>query len=357
MADNRSRNVKPASGKPPASAAANPFTINLDNFSKRLKILYSHWNKHGTDLWGGSSALAIATPPISEDLRYLKSSALNIWLVGYEFPETIMVFLKKQIHFLFTQKKASLLDVVKKSAKEAVDVEVIIHVKAKGDDGTCPMDNIFRAIYSQMNSSDSDVPVVGCISREAPEGKILEAWDEKLKKAKFELTDVTNGFSDLFAVKDETELTHVKKAAFFTSSVMRQFVVPKLEKVIDEERKVSHSALLDNTEKTILEPGRIKVKLKAENIDICYPPIFQSGGEFDLKPSASSNDENLYYDSTSVIICALGSRYNSYCSNIARTVLIDANSKQSKAYEVLLKAQDAAIGALKSGNKVSSVQI
>ncbi|TYG38428.1 hypothetical protein ES288_D13G222300v1 [Gossypium darwinii] len=353
MADNRNRNVKPANGKP--ATAANPYAINLDNFSKRLKMLYSHWNKHNTDLWGSSSALAIATPPVSEDLRYLKSSALNIWLVGYEFPETIMVFLKKQIHFLCSQKKASLLDVVKKSAREAIDVEVVIHVKAKGDDGTGLMDTIFRAIHSQASSGDHNVPIVGHIAREAPEGKFLETWDEKLKSAKFELSDVTTGFSELFAVKDETELTNVKKAAFLTSSVMRQFVVPKLEKAIDEERKVSHSTLMDDTEKTILEPGRIKVKLKAENIDICYPPIFQSGGEFDLKPSASSNDENLYYDSTSVIICALGSRYNSYCSNIARTFLIDANSKQSKAYEVLLKAHEAAIGALKSGNKVNSV--
>ncbi|XWS42290.1 hypothetical protein CRYUN_Cryun16bG0002200 [Craigia yunnanensis] len=353
MAENRNRNVKPANGKPPV--AANAYAINLDNFSKRLKILYSHWNKHNTDLWGASSALAIATPPVSEDLRYLKSSALNIWLVGYEFPETIMVFLKKQIHFLCSQKKASLLAVVKKSAIEAVDGEVVIHVKARGDDGTGLMDSIFRAIYSQTNSVDCDIPVVGHISRETPEGKFLETWDEKLKSAKFELSDVTNGFSDLFAVKDETELTNVKKAAFLTSSVMRQFVVPKLEKVIDEERKVSHSVLMDDTEKTILEPARIKVKLKAENIDICYPPIFQSGGVFDLKPSASSNDENLYYDSTSVIICALGSRYNSYCSNVARTFLIDANATQSKAYEVLLKAQEASISALKSGNRVSSV--
>ena len=167
----------------------------------------------------------------------------------------------------------------------------------------------------------------------------METWDEKVKNANCELSDVTNGFSDLFAVKDSTELTNVRKAAFLSSSVMKQFVVPKLEKVIDEEEKISHSSLMGDTEKAILEPARIKVKLKAENVDICYPPIFQSGGEFDLKPSASSNDENLYYDSTSVIICAIGSRYNSYCSNVARTFLMDANPMQSKAYEILLQAQ------------------
>ncbi|XP_021830451.1 FACT complex subunit SPT16-like isoform X2 [Prunus avium] len=353
MADHRKGNVKPANGKASGTTTGNTnsYAIDLNNFSKRLKLLYSHWREHKSDLWGESDALAIATPPTSEDLRYLKSSALNIWLLGYEFPETIMVFTKKQIHLLCSQKKASLLDVVIKPAKEAVGVEVVMHVKLKSQDGTGLMDSIFRAVNAQ---SSSDAPVVGHIAREAPEGKLLETWTEKLKNANFELSDVTNGFSDLFAVKDQIELTNVKKAAFLTSSVMRSFVVPKLEKVIDEEKKVSHSSLMDDTEKAILEPARIKVKLKAENVDICYPPIFQSGGEFDLKPSASSNDENLCYDSTSVIICAVGSRYNSYCSNVARTFLIDANSTQSKAYEVLLKAQEAAISNLKSGNKLSA---
>nr|GMD47101.1 FACT complex subunit SPT16-like [Ipomoea batatas] len=258
MANNRNGNAKAANGK--ASGAPSTYSINVDTFSKRLKMLYSHWSDYNNELWGSSEVIAIGTPPPSEDLRYLKSSALNMWLVGYEFPDTIMVFMKKQIHFLCSQKKASLLEVVKQSAKDAVGVDVVMHIKAKNDDGTESMDAIFNAIHAQ---NGHDTPVVGHLAREAPE-----------------------------------------------------------ERVIDEEKKVTHSSLMGDTEKVILEPARIKVKLKAENVDICYPPIFQSGGEFDLKPSASSNDQNLYYDSTSVIICAVGSRYNSYCSNVARTFLM-----------------------------------
>ncbi|XP_058091980.1 FACT complex subunit SPT16-like [Magnolia sinica] len=348
MAEHRNGNAKPSDKN--AAGAPSAYMINLDNFQKRLKVFYSHWKEHKSEFWGASDVLAIASPPASDDLRYLKSSALNIWLLGYEFPETIMVFMEKQIHFLCTQKKASLLGTLKKSAKEAVNLEIVIHVKAKSDDGSALMGEIFQDIQSQ-----SDSPIVGYIAREAPEGRLLETWAEKLKSSTFQLSDITNGFSELFSVKDGTELTNVKKAAYLTSSVMKHLVVPKLEKIIDEEKKVSHSSLMDDTEKAILDPAKVKVKLKAENVDICYPPIFQSGGEFDLKPSASSNDEDLYYDSTSVIICAIGSRYNSYCSNIARTFLIDANATQSKAYEVLLKAHEAAIGALKAGNKVSAV--
>ncbi|KAF7127189.1 hypothetical protein RHSIM_Rhsim11G0099900 [Rhododendron simsii] len=349
MTENRNGNAPPANGK--AHGAGSVYTINLVGFSTRLKALYSNWREHNAEFWGSSDVLAVATPPASEDLRYLKSSALNIWLLGYEFPETIMIFMNKQIHFLCSQKKASLLEAVKKAAVEAVGVEVVMHVKARNDDGTAQMDTILLAIRAQSKSD----PIVGYIAREAPEGILLETWAEKLKNSNLQLADITNGFSDLFAVKDHDEVTNVKKAAFLTASVMKNFVVPKLEKVIDEEKKVAHSALMDETEKAILDPTKIKVKLKADNVDICYPPIFQSGGNFDLRPSASSDDEFLYYDSASVIICAVGSRYSSYCSNVARTYLIDSTETQSKAYDVLLRAHEAAIGALNPGNKVSAV--
>ncbi|XP_071700392.1 FACT complex subunit SPT16-like [Rutidosis leptorrhynchoides] len=265
------------------------------------------------------------------------SPSLNIWLLGYQFPETIMVFTDKQIHFLCSQKKASLLDVVKKAAKEAVGVDVVMHVKANNDDGSTQMDSILQTIES------CDSPVLGHIAREVPEGKLLEKWAEKMKSSGLQLIDITNELADLFAVKEASELTNVKKAAYLTAFVMTLFVVPKLEKVMDD------------TEKTILEPTKINLKLKDECVDICYPPIFQSGGNFDLRPSASSNDDLLYYDSASVIICALGYRYNCYCANLARTFLIDSDATQRKAYQVLLKAQEAAIGALKPGNKASSV--
>ncbi|KAI9126998.1 hypothetical protein K1719_001557 [Acacia pycnantha] len=100
---------------------------------------------------------------------------------------------------------------------------------------------------------------------------------------------------------------------------------------------------------------------------LCYPLWFgdhrlegmkrRSGGEFDLRPSALSNDELLHYDSSSVIICAVGARYKSYCSNIGRTFLIDAGPFQSKAYEVILKCHEAAIGSLKLGNKMSAAYL
>ncbi|KAJ8773971.1 hypothetical protein K2173_009402 [Erythroxylum novogranatense] len=286
----------------PLHAAKNAYSIDVEKFETRLKALYSHWKENKADLWGSADVIAIATPPPSEDLRYLKSSALNI-----------------------CQKKISVLEVVKKHANKAVGVDVLMHVKAKGDDGGALMEAIFQAIHAQAKADGQDSPIVGHMAREAPEGNLLKSWEEKLKGSGFQLSDATNGLSDLFAVKDADELINVKKAAYLNFSVMNNVVVPKLENVIDEEEKVTHTSLME-----------------------------ESGGEFDLRPNATSNDEHLYYDSASVIVCSVGSRYNSYCSNLARTYLIDANPLQTKTYEVLLRAHDAAISALKPGNKVNT---
>jgi len=144
-------------------------------------------------------------------------------------------------------------------------------------------------------------------------------------------------------VKDASEIMYVKKAAYLTASVMKKYVVPKLENIVMDEKKVPHSKLMDLTEKTILSPTKINVKLKAGNVDICYPPIFQSGGEYDLRPGALSNDDDLHYDSGSLIVCAMGAKYSGYCSNVARTFFIDCSMEKCNAYKVLLKAHDAAI--------------
>uniref|UniRef100_A0A0A9D3A3 FACT complex subunit n=1 Tax=Arundo donax TaxID=35708 RepID=A0A0A9D3A3_ARUDO len=151
-----------------------------------------------------------------------------------------------------------------------------------------------------------------------------------------------------------SEIIYVKKAAYLTASVMRKYVVPKLEKIIEDGKRVAHSKLMDLTEKMILSPMKINVKLKAENVDICYPPIFQSGGSYDLRPGAFSNDDNLYFDSGSLIVCAMGAKYSGYCSNVARTFLIDCSKEKCNAYKVLRQAHDAAIASLIPGSKASA---
>ncbi|KAK7324073.1 hypothetical protein VNO77_27592 [Canavalia gladiata] len=215
---------------------------------------------------------------------------------------------RKQIHILCSQKKASILEYVKRAALEAVDVDLVLHVKPKNDNGTSLMDAMFHAILDQPKSDGRDSSTFGHILREAPEGKSFEMWNKKLKNNKFCLNGTANRFSTLFAVKSTEEITFIREAAYLTATMMKNFVVSKLENVIDEEKKVLHSTLMEETEKD-----------------------FASG-----------------------ITGVVGAKYKNYCSNIAKTFLIDADHLQSRACGVLLKAHEVVIGSSKPGNGLNT---
>ena len=97
------------------------------------------------------------------------------------------------------------------------------------------------------------------------------------------------------------------------------------------------------------------MKLKPKNVDVCYPFVIQSGGDYDLRWTAGSNDRSLVYDPVGIIVCQLGCRYKSYCSNVGRTYLIDPPRAVSEAYAALLAAHSAALGALREGVRCSDV--
>jgi len=313
--------------------------VSPENFIKCLKKFYSHWKEDVYGLWGSPGAIAVATPPYSDDIRYRKSLALSMWFFGRDFADTIMVFLSSQIHFLSGQDGCDLLEHLKMPVSKAVGLDIVLHNIEKAGNGSLSMDQILNSVCAQY---ESNCVVMGHIARAKPEGKVLEEWYQKLHGSRLKLCDVSGGISELLSVKDASEIMYVKKAAYLTASVMKKYVVPKLENIVMDEKKVPHSKLMDLTEKTILSPTKINVKLKAGNVDICYPPIFQSGGKYDLRPGALSNDDDLHYDSGSLIVCAMGAKYSGYCSNVARTFFIDCSMEKCNAYKVL-KAHDAAI--------------
>lgn len=108
-------------------------------------------------------------------------------------------------------------------------------------------------------------------------------------------------------------------------------------------------------------------KVDFNSTEWVYTPIIQSGGQYDLKVSASSNDQNL---TPGVILASLGVRYKSYCSSMGRTFLISPNKvssgtardrislieqKQESYYAVLLEARTEALKIIKDGTEARDV--
>ena len=105
-------------------------------------------------------------------------------------------------------------------------------------------------------------------------------------------------------------------------------------------------------EEIILNPSEIGIKVSADTVDACYFPIIQSGGIYDVKPSALSDKNQLKPD---IILCSLGARYKGYCANISRTFMVDTPKKVEKTYGILNSLYDACLEQMIVGNELKNV--
>jgi len=105
-------------------------------------------------------------------------------------------------------------------------------------------------------------------------------------------------------------------------------------------------------EAILLDPSKINIKVSADSIDACYSPIVQSGGRYDIKPSAVSDTDPLSGD---VILCSIGARYKGYCANLSRTYMVDVPPKVERLYATLLSLYDACLEQMVPGNELRQV--
>lgn len=83
-------------------------TIDADLCAARMKRFLASWNDVGDTMWGGATAVLMGTGVNKEDdLRYLKSVALEVWLFGYELPDTLILFTKTELHVVTSGKKGA----------------------------------------------------------------------------------------------------------------------------------------------------------------------------------------------------------------------------------------------------------
>jgi nucleosome binding factor SPN SPT16 subunit len=167
------------------------------------------------------------------------------------------------------------------------------------------------------------------------------------------LRDVASGLSRAMAVQDAAGASCTENAALFAATVLRKVLLPKIEDVLDSQKPVTHEALSEFCEDAFANPRQAGIKIKkflqsdaTADLEVVYSPIIMSGGSYNLKPSAFSNTENLH-DGT--IVCVLGARYRSFCSNVGRTYFVNPTPTHKAAYALLLDVYRACCAALVPG--------
>jgi len=338
-------------------------SIQTDTFLERLGRLYDAWEAGEGSTFGGVHQLSVmigkAGDKADEPLRYLKSLALQLWLFGYEIPDALMVFKNahaeggRSLVLVSSAKKVAFVEpaFAAASSKGVCAARTVVRARDASDDPA-----IFSEIAGTLKGGSS--AKVGTLARDVSqtkgEGAFAQAWVAYLGSAEgLEVADVTDGVTLAMAVMDDTEVGYLRKSAHLCTSVLRFHLLPRIEDIMDKGRKVTHEALSEECEEVITEPAKIKLKLHPEYVDIAYAPIIQSGGKYDLRPSAESDHGLLASDGA--IITTLGTRYRSYCANVSRTYLVNPNDEEREAYGVLCAAHAAAVAACVPGGTLGGV--
>ncbi|KAI4145361.1 MAG: hypothetical protein L6R39_003823 [Caloplaca ligustica] len=333
---------------------ADEVKIDSQTFHGRLSTLTQAWKtdrRSGDALFGGVGSFIVLLGKNEESANYQKSNAMHYWLLGYEFPATLMVFTPDALTIVTTTKKAKHLEPLKGGK---TPVEVLSRAKDPAVNA-----KQFEKCLDLIKSSGKKV---GVLAKDTPSGPFAEEWKKAFGDIfkDIEEVDIAPALSlAALSVKDETELRNMRDSARASTGIMTEFFVEEMSEVLDEEKKVTHKQLSDKIDRKLDDPKffqNLKSKLAADfdtqQLDWIYGPVVQSGGSYDLKLSAQPDENNLH---AGTIIAGLGLRYKSYSSMVARTYLVDPNDAQESSYKLLLSVHEAIIKEAREGVAVKDL--
>eukprot|EP00052_Salpingoeca_macrocollata_P022060 m.190442 g.190442 ORF g.190442 m.190442 type:complete len:1178 (+) comp21702_c1_seq2:829-4362(+) len=291
----------------------------------------------------GCSSLALVVDK-SDDNEYSKSVTIQTWTFGYELPETVVALTPSVLFVLTSDKKCQFLkDLAKERDGAGYTVKLLARQKDLAQN---------KAHFEEISAALKSAGKVAVFAKEKGKGAFADAWNESLKAAGVEMVDATKIIGFVYAVKTDAEIAIIRTAAELSTALLQRVLKKRILDAVDGEKKITHEQLAAQMESFVDEGKKalVKLKLKEEvddsQVTLCYPPVIQSGGVYKLKISSQSDTNHLKDDA---IVCMLGARYRLYCSNIARTLLIEPTKNQEKDYKYLAELYQVLIKAMKPG--------
>lgn len=323
---------------------ADEVSIDKTSFHNRLSSLIAQWKadkRSGNSVFGDAGSIVIVMGKTDESAGFHKANALQFWLLGYEFPATLFVITLEGMYIITTKKKAAYLEPLK-------DGKTPVEILVRGKDAAENQKQFERCLEIIKGAGKK----VGVITKELSGGPFVQEWKTAFGEISkdVEEVDISPALSSVMSVKDENELRSVRNASHATSHVMTNYFVDQMSDILDQDKKISHKALSDKISNKI-DDDKFFRQMKAADfdpvqLDWSISPTVMSGGNYDLKLATDPDDSNLH---PGVIISALGLRYQTYASMVARTYLVDPNKSQESTYKLLLNVHEAVIKELKDG--------
>lgn len=192
---------------------------------------------------------------------------------------------------------------------------------------------------------------VGVFGKDNFPGEFCESWKAAFKEANFEKVDVSAALAYIMAPKEESEIVTIKKACLVTIDVYQKYLKDQIMEIIDADKKVKHAKLSEGVEQALSDKKYVS-GVDTNHLDTCYPAIIQSGGNYSLKYSVISDKNIIHFGA---IVCSLGARYKSYCSNISRTLLVNPTDAIQENYNFLLNLEEELLKLMVPGKKLCDI--
>ncbi|XP_026473184.1 FACT complex subunit spt16 [Ctenocephalides felis] len=319
-------------------------SLDKDTFFRRMNRIYNAWTESKDEGIGKVDCL-IAIVGTDEDIVYSKSASLQNWFFGYELTDTLTVLTEKAIYFLSSKKKIDFLRPIENKEDSGVPAVKLL-VRDRNDKDKSNYEKIIEGIKNSKKGK-----CIGIFPKENYKGEFCEGWKAALKKHDFENVDISTSIGYLLSPKEDSETHIIKKACAISVEIFTKYLKDQIMDIIDSDKKVKHSKLAEGVEGAVSDKKYL-LGVDLNQVDMCYPPIIQSGGNYNLKFSVVSDKNHLHFGA---IVCSLGVRYKSYCSNIVRTVLVNPTQEIQNNYEFLVSLEEELLKRMVVGSKLSEV--
>ena len=177
--------------------------INSERFYQRLQRLVDYWSSNKGTLWGGSDVLCIPHGGRSDDTtNYSKSAAIQLYLLGYEIPDSIIVITKNGFSFMATDKKCKLLADSLEGKSTTFTFKSLVRSKDEGQNR-----EHFNALIGLARKGGGST--IGSIFKAEYKGDFIANWMTAVDMSQLTKFEIASPLGIFLCTKDEEELVSI----------------------------------------------------------------------------------------------------------------------------------------------------